>query len=692
MTTEGISAFPCSSGDRCGGAILGNGALVLANDVTLAQNTAQLGGAIFQLSGNLSVKNSSFKSNSATIAGGAIFNDNYGWIMTISGSTFNSNSAPGGGAVLDYNSSVGHIDNDVFTGNAAPGPGSFDGGGAVLLDANSGDTLNHDEFDGNSADRRGAVRWDYAGLSSDGSSFVGNSASVDGGAIYADAGDPLTLTNATISKDTATTDGGGLYFNTQTPTDMINDTIAYNTAGTSGGGVYGTSFLGSNDVGVENTIIADNTGADCGDSGASPDVPSSADAGYNLDSDSTCFTGTGASGDKPGANPMLGQPANNGGPVLTDAELAGSPAIDSGTDSNCPATDARGVARPQGASCDIGAYEYNTGNGRLSLGKAAPSSAPAGSLFNYVVTAGDKGPGPSTTTTVVDQLPANTTLYAVNPSQGSCSSTGSPAKVTCSLGTIGSGSGASVTITVSVSQIGTVTNTASATNDQGSSATASATTTITSPAPGATTGPAINVTKTTATLTGSVATGGQPTGYFFQYGTTNAYGKTTPIGHTASSNTTVLTPISGLTQGTTYHFRLVAVNDSGTSYGADKTFRTGGTTFLGSLLLLSRTVTVKNGLLSAKFKCASSKECFGLFSVTARIKVKHNQFATIVCTKSRFARYSIGAHKTKVVSVPVHQVCVVYAQAHAGYLTGKLTTRPRTAQRGLVRKVKLVLQ
>jgi len=38
--------------------------------------------------------------------------------------------------------------------------------------------------------------------------------------------------------------------------------------------------------------------------------------------------------------------------------LTGSPAINAGTNSGCPATDQRGYVHPAGAACDLGAYEY----------------------------------------------------------------------------------------------------------------------------------------------------------------------------------------------------------------------------------------------------------------------------------------------------------------------------------------------
>jgi hypothetical protein len=78
-------------------------------------------------------------------------------------------------------------------------------------------------------------------------------------------------------------------------------------------------------------------------------------AGHNLDSDGSCFLT--ATGDLPKHNPLLGPLAFNGGPTETQALLAGSPAIDAGATDGCPQFDQRGVARPQGRACDIGAYE-----------------------------------------------------------------------------------------------------------------------------------------------------------------------------------------------------------------------------------------------------------------------------------------------------------------------------------------------
>jgi hypothetical protein len=63
------------------------------------------------------------------------------------------------------------------------------------------------------------------------------------------------------------------------------------------------------------------------------------------------------------ASPQLGPLAANGGPTLTRAPADGSPAIDHGGTraTGCPATDQRGVSRPQGPACDIGAVEVRAG-------------------------------------------------------------------------------------------------------------------------------------------------------------------------------------------------------------------------------------------------------------------------------------------------------------------------------------------
>src|SRR6266516_3449893 len=78
-----------------------------------------------------------------------------------------------------------------------------------------------------------------------------------------------------------------------------------------------------------------------------------------------------------------------------------------------------------------------------------------------------------------------------------------------------------------------------------------------------------------ATLNGSVDPHGLTTTVHFQYGTTTSYGLTTaPQSKSGNTYQNVAASISGLTASTTYHFRIVATNSSGTTYGADRTFTT----------------------------------------------------------------------------------------------------------------------
>jgi hypothetical protein len=95
-------------------------------------------------------------------------------------------------------------------------------------------------------------------------------------------------------------------------------------------------------------------------------------------------------------------------------------------------------------------------------------------------------------------------------------------------------------------------------------------------APAATTGGASNVTANSVRLAGSVDPNGQPTTYYFEYGTTQRYGSRTPDVSVGSGGSpqAVRADLSGLAANTTYHYRIVASNPSGVASGGDRTFRT----------------------------------------------------------------------------------------------------------------------
>lgn len=92
------------------------------------------------------------------------------------------------------------------------------------------------------------------------------------------------------------------------------------------------------------------------------------------------------------------------------------------------------------------------------------------------------------------------------------------------------------------------------------------------------TGPATEVERESATLNGTVDPEGLATTYYFEYGLSRSYGSTTStppgedLGTTTAGDQPVSAEVSSLEPGKTYHYRLVAVNSSGTSYGVDRTF------------------------------------------------------------------------------------------------------------------------
>lgn len=95
-------------------------------------------------------------------------------------------------------------------------------------------------------------------------------------------------------------------------------------------------------------------------------------------------------------------------------------------------------------------------------------------------------------------------------------------------------------------------------------------------APVAETGSARNIGSTSATLEGQVSPNGTPTSYYFQYGTTTAYGSQTPTAGPLKGNASksVSADVSGLRPSTGYHYRLVATSADGTSLGKDAAFTT----------------------------------------------------------------------------------------------------------------------
>ena len=94
--------------------------------------------------------------------------------------------------------------------------------------------------------------------------------------------------------------------------------------------------------------------------------------------------------------------------------------------------------------------------------------------------------------------------------------------------------------------------------------------------PTVSTGNATAITSTSATVNGTVNPEGLPTTYHFEYGTTTSYGSQTATADAGSGTASVAVPaqLASLTPDTTYHYRLVATNPSGTTLGSDVSFKT----------------------------------------------------------------------------------------------------------------------
>lgn len=120
--------------------------------------------------------------------------------------------------------------------------------------------------------------------------------------------------------------------------------------------------------------------------------------------------------------------------------------------------------------------------------------------------------------------------------------------------------------------------------------------------PTATTGPVDGTTNSSAVLTGPINPNGADTTYQYQYGTSTNYGKTTlsTDAGAGTSDVGVAASVTGLTPGVTHHYRLIATNSLGTSYGEDATFQTtnGPTVTTGTTTTASSTSETVTGTIS----------------------------------------------------------------------------------------------
>ncbi|MEU6808041.1 choice-of-anchor Q domain-containing protein [Streptomyces sp. NPDC046831] len=247
------------------------------------------------------------------------------------------------------------------------------GGGGI---ANAGHlTLRRVAVTGNSAGYGGGVfNIPDSHLDLVDSTVSQNAAGEAGGIRFDDSG---SVTNSTIADNRVTNPGdrpgslggygGGIDIRGLGAVQILNSTITGNSSSDGGGGInIAPAYLDSlpaplpdivdlplGRMTLRNSVIAGNT-VDGGAADCEKAFATITSLGHNIDGDGNCRLS--AAGDLPSREPLVGPLANHGGPTDTVALLPGSPALDAAE--GCPATDQRGVARPQGAACDIGAYEH----------------------------------------------------------------------------------------------------------------------------------------------------------------------------------------------------------------------------------------------------------------------------------------------------------------------------------------------
>jgi hypothetical protein len=259
------------------------------------------------------------------------------------------------------------LDGFTITGGNANGsgcPGTACGAG--IYNNNSSPSLTNITLSGNSAYLGGAGIYNYSSSPILTNVTINeNSAALGNGAGMYNQGSSPKLTNITIIGNSAIM-GGGMLNDTSSPI-LTNVTFTRNTASQSGGAIingYNSSPQ------VRNTIFWSNTAVSAGAQIYNIDA-----TGSPVISDSIVQGGYASGTNIITSDPLLGLLDSYGGYTQTIPLLAGSSAIDAGNDSTCDNSDQRGVARPQGAHCDIGAFEYKASN---ATSTPHPTTVPLG--------------------------------------------------------------------------------------------------------------------------------------------------------------------------------------------------------------------------------------------------------------------------------------------------------------------------
>jgi CSLREA domain-containing protein len=341
-----------------------------------------------------------------------------------------TNGAPtsgttGGGINFGSNGTL-NITNSVISNNTAPsttscGAGLFNNTAATVNITNS--TFENNDCTAAGADGGGIFKGTGGILNISNSTFLGNDAAENGGAAHFSPS-TVNITNSTFFNNTA--DKGGAIQTGGATVTVDFSTFSGNVATSALTNRGGAIQVSTGTVAINRSILANSTGHDCDET-----TDGLTTITNSLVEDQFDCNGTPTSTQ----DPDLGALANNGGQTLTMAIGDDSPAHDAALSCNSVATDQRGVTRPQGNACDLGAFEVATDPTVLSIVAASPNPTSAATV-DYTVTFSEPvtGVGPSdfslnlsgvvgATVTAVAPVSGPASVYTVTVNTGNGSGT-----------------------------------------------------------------------------------------------------------------------------------------------------------------------------------------------------------------------------------------------------------------------------
>jgi hypothetical protein len=388
ITLENVTITGGLTKDPGGGLFQDSSNPTTLTGVTFTGNTAGAGGGL-ATGGDVTATGCTFTDNHALEEhGGGIRVFSEDATAIIDGSTLSGNTADGWGGAFEQqgrSEDTGAtaegvftltVTNSVVSGNTA----DSDGGGGLDTEDPATITIDHSTISGNNGEGGGGVGayGETTTFTANASTFSGNVTEGSGSAVFLSGVEEVepvaaaaeettaTFTNSTITGNTEGAFGavavhGALTFNHVTMTNNTSEGVDPETdAASSRGNVDAFAVEGdaanvaAHTFTSANSVVSQPHGAvNC----TELDAPAT-DGGYNFSDDESCGFTAPTSNVKTPNDPVLGPLANNGGPTQTLLPLAGSPLLDVIPPAACGATvDQRGVTRPQGTACDIGAVE-----------------------------------------------------------------------------------------------------------------------------------------------------------------------------------------------------------------------------------------------------------------------------------------------------------------------------------------------